>query len=98
MGSEPVVIDGGDRSCVRLLLELRGHLAGLEPGTVVHLIAGDPAAPIDLPAWCHSSGNELLELRRDGDGWVGRVAVRRRADRGGDAPPRAPGPGRSANG
>ncbi|MDL4817591.1 sulfurtransferase TusA family protein [Actinomadura opuntiae] len=60
MGSEPVVIDGGDRSCVRLLLELRGRLADLEPGTVVHLIASDPAAPIDLPAWCHLTGHAYL--------------------------------------
>lgn len=60
MGSEPVVIDGGDRSCVRLLLELRGYMAGLEPGAVVHLIASDPAAPIDLPAWCHLTGHAYL--------------------------------------
>ncbi|OLT30553.1 sulfurtransferase tusA [Actinomadura sp. CNU-125] len=58
--SEPVVIDGGDRSCVRLLLELRGRLADLPPGTIVHLIASDPAAPIDLPAWCHLTGHAYL--------------------------------------
>jgi TusA-related sulfurtransferase len=68
------------------------------PGQVLELLADDPLIEVDLPAWCHSSGNELLELRRDGDGWVGRVAVRRGADRGGGAPPRAPGPGRSATG
>ncbi|WP_141584694.1 sulfurtransferase TusA family protein [Actinomadura sp. WMMA1423] len=60
MSSKPVVIDGGDRSCVRLLLELRGHIADLAPGTVVHLIASDPAAPIDLPAWCHLTGHDYL--------------------------------------
>ncbi|MFI0369143.1 sulfurtransferase TusA family protein [Actinomadura sp. 1N219] len=60
MSSDPVVIDGGDRSCVRLLLELRGHIAGLAPGTVIHLIAIDPAAPIDLPAWCHLTGHAYL--------------------------------------
>ncbi|WP_338071628.1 sulfurtransferase TusA family protein [Actinomadura bangladeshensis] len=60
VGAEPVVIDGGDRSCVRLLLELRAHLAELPPGTVVHLMATDPAAPIDLPAWCHLTGHAYL--------------------------------------
>ncbi|WP_030172200.1 sulfurtransferase TusA family protein [Spirillospora albida] len=60
MRADPVLIDGGHKACVRLLLELRGHLAPLEPGTVVHLVAHDPAAPIDLPAWCHLTGHEYL--------------------------------------
>jgi tRNA 2-thiouridine synthesizing protein A len=57
---DPVVIDGGDRSCVRLLLELRTRISGLPAGTVIHLIASDPAAPIDLPAWCHLTGHAYL--------------------------------------
>jgi TusA-related sulfurtransferase len=68
------------------------------PGERIELLADDPLIEVDLPAWCHSSGNELLELRRDGDGWVGVVAVRRGAARDGHAPPRAPAPGRSATG
>lgn len=47
------------------------------PGEVIELIADDPLIEVDLPAWCHSSGHELLELRRDGDDYVGRVAVAR---------------------
>ncbi|MFC6879008.1 MULTISPECIES: sulfurtransferase TusA family protein [Actinomadura] len=58
--AEPVLIDGGDRACVRLLLELRGRLAALDAGTVVHLIASDPAAPLDLAAWCHLTGHAYL--------------------------------------
>ena len=54
---DPVVIDGGDRDCVRLLLELRAHVTGLPAGTVIHLIASDPAAPVDRPAWCHLTGH-----------------------------------------
>jgi tRNA 2-thiouridine synthesizing protein A len=57
---EPAVIDGGDRACVRLLLELRAHISGLPGGTVIHLIASDPAAPIGLPAWCHLTGHAYL--------------------------------------
>jgi tRNA 2-thiouridine synthesizing protein A len=56
----PVVIDGGDRSCVQLLLELRSRLAALPAGTIVHLIASDPAAPLDLAAWCHLTGHTYL--------------------------------------
>jgi TusA-related sulfurtransferase len=62
------------------------------PGDRIALLADDPLIEVDLPAWCHRSGNDLVELRRDGDGWVGLVAVRRGAARGGHAPPRGPGP------
>jgi tRNA 2-thiouridine synthesizing protein A len=57
---EPVVIDGGDRACVALLLELRRRICALPAGTVIHLIASDPAASIDLPAWCHLTGHAYL--------------------------------------
>jgi tRNA 2-thiouridine synthesizing protein A len=57
---DPVVIDGGNRSCVTLLLELRARLTDLPAGTVIHLIASDPAASVDLPAWCHLTGHTYL--------------------------------------
>jgi tRNA 2-thiouridine synthesizing protein A len=56
----PVVIDGGDRICVALLLELRARISGLPAGTIIHLIASDLAASIDLPAWCHLTGHAYL--------------------------------------
>jgi tRNA 2-thiouridine synthesizing protein A len=57
---EPVVIDGGDRACVALILELRARISDLPAGTVIHLIASDPAASIDVPAWCHLTGHAYL--------------------------------------
>ena len=56
----PVMIDGGNRTCVALLIDLRYHIAGLRPGTVIHLVATDPAAPIDPPAWCYLTGHTYL--------------------------------------
>jgi tRNA 2-thiouridine synthesizing protein A len=66
------------------------------PGDVLELLADDPLIEVDLPAWCHSSGNELLELRREGSDYVGRVAVTRGRDGGGR--PRDRARGRSASG
>jgi tRNA 2-thiouridine synthesizing protein A len=66
------------------------------PGDVIELLADDPLIEVDLPAWCHASGNELIELRRDGGDYVGRVGVSRGRRAG--APPRARGRGRSASG
>jgi ubiquinone/menaquinone biosynthesis C-methylase UbiE len=65
----PVVIDGGDRACIAMLLELRGHLTKFPPGTVIHLIARDPAAPLDVAAWCHLTGHAYLSYL----GTVGQV-------------------------
>ncbi|PZG17028.1 sulfurtransferase TusA family protein [Nonomuraea aridisoli] len=55
-----LVVDGGDKLCVQLLIELRGHVRQAGPGAVIHLIATDPAAPVDLPAWCHMTGHTYL--------------------------------------
>ncbi|MGQ4486020.1 sulfurtransferase TusA family protein [Streptomyces sp. SAS_281] len=55
-----ITIDGTGLLCVTLLLRLRKEIDGAEPGTVVHIIATDPAAPLDLPAWCHMTGHHYL--------------------------------------
>jgi tRNA 2-thiouridine synthesizing protein A len=57
---QPVVVDGGDKACIRLLLDLRARIADLPAGILIHLIAADPAAPLDLPAWCHLTGHTYL--------------------------------------
>ncbi|MFH8370632.1 sulfurtransferase TusA family protein [Streptomyces sp. NPDC018031] len=55
-----ITVDGTGLLCVALLLRLRRAIDGAEPGTVVHVIATDPAAPLDLPAWCHMTGHTYL--------------------------------------
>ncbi|MEU3607834.1 sulfurtransferase TusA family protein [Streptomyces sp. NPDC035033] len=55
-----VTVDGTGLLCVTLLLRLRTRIATAAPGTVVHVLATDPAAPLDLPAWCHMTGHEYL--------------------------------------
>ena len=52
--------DAGDLGCGDLVLGLRGRLLKLEPGAVLKLVARDPAAPEDLPAWCRLTGHRLL--------------------------------------
>jgi tRNA 2-thiouridine synthesizing protein A len=55
-----ITVDGTGLLCVTLLLRLRKEIDGAGPGTVVHVIATDPAAPLDLPAWCHMTGHTYL--------------------------------------
>ncbi|MET8702897.1 sulfurtransferase TusA family protein [Kitasatospora sp. NPDC004723] len=59
-GPGPLVVDGTGMLCVTLLLHLRKRIAGRSAGTVVHVISTDPAAPLDLPAWCHLTGHDYL--------------------------------------
>jgi tRNA 2-thiouridine synthesizing protein A len=53
--------DAGDIGCGQLVLELSRRLRVLEAGQVLRLIARDPGAPEDLPAWCRLTGHTLLK-------------------------------------
>jgi tRNA 2-thiouridine synthesizing protein A len=52
--------DAGDLGCGELVLELRARMARLRPGEVLRLIALDPGAPADLPAWCRLTGHTMV--------------------------------------
>ncbi|MFD7766151.1 sulfurtransferase TusA family protein [Streptomyces sp. NPDC059787] len=62
-----VTVDGTGLLCVPLLLRLRKEIDGAGPGTVVQVIATAPAAPLDLPAWCHRTGHHYLGPVPDGE-------------------------------
>ncbi|GAA3020700.1 hypothetical protein GCM10010519_57350 [Streptomyces lactacystinicus] len=55
-----LTVDGTGLLCVQLLLRLRAQIAHLPAGAVVHIHTTDPAAPLDLPAWCHLTGHAYL--------------------------------------
>lgn len=67
--------DAGDLGCGDLVLPLRSRMRAMAPGGRLRLRATDPAAPIDLPAWCRLTGHTLvagmhpdyLIQRRSGD-------------------------------
>ncbi len=62
------LIDGGGRACGELLLVLNAHVSTVRPGSRLRLVATDPAAAIDLPAWCHLTGHRYLGDGREPDG------------------------------
>jgi tRNA 2-thiouridine synthesizing protein A len=51
--------DAGHMGCGELLIELRERLRQI-PTQTLKLVALDPGAPIDIPAWCRLTRNELL--------------------------------------
>ena len=52
--------DAGELGCGELVLELHLRMQALSPGQVLRLVALDPGAPADLPAWCRLTGHTLL--------------------------------------
>ena len=54
--------DGGEETCGRVIINLYTYLKQVQPGTRVLLISRDAAAPIEFPAWCRMTKNDLLEM------------------------------------
>jgi len=52
--------DAGDMGCGELILELRWRIVRLAPDQTLRIIARDPGAPADLPAWCGLTGHTLV--------------------------------------
>jgi tRNA 2-thiouridine synthesizing protein A len=52
--------DAGDLGCGDLVLELRLRVEAMRPGQVLRLVARDPGASADLPAWCRMTGHTLV--------------------------------------
>jgi tRNA 2-thiouridine synthesizing protein A len=58
--SDPVVIDCLGQRCPLPVIELARRLPGVPIGGVVRVLADDPAAAVDIPAWCRLRGQEYV--------------------------------------
>lgn len=56
--------------CPLPVLKARKRLQGMPEGSVLRLVADDPAAVVDVPHFCGESGHELLVAESDGDATV----------------------------
>jgi len=58
-GGQPLfLIEGGDLACGELLILVHKRVRGLPSGTLIGIATTDPAASIDIPAWCHLTGHD----------------------------------------
>jgi tRNA 2-thiouridine synthesizing protein A len=71
----PRVLDVRGLLCVQVLLRLRPVVEALPPGALVDVMTDDPAAPLDLPAWCHLTGHHYLGPVDSGMVSAHRIAV-----------------------
>lgn len=69
-------LDCRDLPCPMPVIELARHLADVEVGALLAVVARDAAAAVDVPAWCRMKGQEYVGADTAEDG-VARYVVRR---------------------
>ncbi len=55
--------DGGEETCGRVIVNLHLYIRDLTPGSRILVISRDPGAPVELPAWCRMTKNELKQVQ-----------------------------------
>lgn len=76
MTAPTVELDCTDQPCPRPIIELAKALASVDVGDLLAVVARDPAARHDVPAWCRMRGQEYVGEDLTDDG-VPRYVVRR---------------------
>ncbi|HEY5514858.1 MAG TPA: sulfurtransferase TusA family protein [Pengzhenrongella sp.] len=59
---EPIVVDARRLGCPLPVIELAKAARDVPPGTTLTVLATDPAARYDVPAWARLRGHELLGI------------------------------------
>ncbi|MEV0650932.1 sulfurtransferase TusA family protein [Phytomonospora sp. NPDC050363] len=54
------VLDCRGKRCPLPVINLAKHSGHAAPGTIVRVLADDPAAALDIPAWCRMRDREFL--------------------------------------
>jgi tRNA 2-thiouridine synthesizing protein A len=63
-----VEVDCRGQRCPQPVIELARASGGLPGGSLLALLATDPAAATDVPAWCRMRGHELVAATEAQDG------------------------------
>ena len=60
------LLDARGLNCPLPILKTRKALKDLAPGGALRVLATDPGSIEDFPAFCRTTGNELVETSQDG--------------------------------
>lgn len=60
-------VDVTGQRCPLPVIELAKQIDEVEIGELVALVADDPAAAADVPAWCRMRGHDFVGERQDGE-------------------------------
>ena len=78
LGDVALELDCRDVPCPMPVIELARHLTDVEVGELLAVVARDPAAAVDVPAWCRMKAQDYVGADAAPDG-APRYVVRRRA-------------------
>lgn len=65
-----VVIDALGRKCPIPIIWLAERLGEVRIGEIITVLADDPAAKTDVPAWCAMKAQEFVALTELTSGWA----------------------------
>jgi len=51
--------------CPMPIVKTKIKLEGMEEGMILEVLADDPGAKSDFPAWCQATGNKLFEVEEE---------------------------------
>lgn len=57
---EPIVLDCRGQRCPLPVIELAKGIADVPVGGTLRVLADDPAAAVDIPAWCRMRGHTFI--------------------------------------
>lgn len=62
------VVDARGLRCPLPVIRLAQAAEGLAPGTLLRVVATDPAAELDVPAWARMRGHRVVSTEHDAAG------------------------------
>jgi tRNA 2-thiouridine synthesizing protein A len=68
-----IVLDAKGLLCPLPVLRARKAIKSLSPGEILEIHATDPASRLDVPHFCDATGNELVDMRKEGDVLIFRI-------------------------
>jgi len=71
-------LDARGLLCPLPVLKARKRLGAAAPGTVLRMLADDPAAAIDVPHFCAEAGHRLIAVEEADGGPAKAYFIRRR--------------------
>ncbi len=60
-------LDTSGLNCPLPVLKTKKALEDMQSGEILEVIATDPGAKADIPAFCQRTGNELVKMMEEGE-------------------------------